>query len=41
MIKEWVDELILDWDLMDIKDSKGKFTWTNKRIGPGHIMLLD
>jgi hypothetical protein len=36
-IREWVDELILDWDLTDIKPSKGKFTWTNKRIGPGHI----
>ena len=26
------------WDLEDIKPSKGKFTWTNKRVGPGHIV---
>jgi hypothetical protein len=26
-----------DWDLVDIKHSKGKFTWFNKRIGPVHI----
>ena len=28
----------MDWDLGDIKPSKGKFTWTNKRVGPGHIV---
>ena len=28
---------MLGWDLEDIKPSLGKFTWTNKRIGPGHI----
>jgi hypothetical protein len=38
-IREWVDEIILDWDLTDIRPSKGKFTWTNKCIGPDHIML--
>jgi hypothetical protein len=27
-----------DWDLEDIKPTKGKYTWTNKRIGPGHIV---
>jgi hypothetical protein len=26
-----------DWDLLDIKPISGKYTWTNKRIGPGHI----
>jgi hypothetical protein len=35
--REWVEDLILDWDMEDIKPSKGRFTWTNKRIGPGHI----
>ena len=29
--------MILGWDLIDIKPVKGKFTWSNKRIGPGHI----
>ena len=36
-IKKIVDEIILDWDLMDIKPSTGKYTWNNKRIGPRHI----
>ena len=36
-IREIVDEIILEWDLMDIKPSSGKYTWNNKRIGPGHI----
>ena len=35
--KEWVEDIILDWELEDIKPSHGKFTWTNKRRGPGHI----
>lgn len=26
-----------DWDLLDIKPSFGKFSWSHKRIGPGHI----
>ena len=35
--REWVEDLIAEWDLEDIKPLKGKYTWTNKRIGPGHI----
>ena len=35
--REWVEDIILGWDLIDIKPVQGKFTWTNKRIGPGHI----
>ena len=35
--REWVEDIIMDWDLEDIKPNKGKFTWTNKRVGPGHI----
>eukprot|EP00253_Pinus_taeda_P029823 PITA_29823 len=26
-----------DWDLLDIPPENGKYTWSNKRIGPGHI----
>ena len=37
--REWVEDIILDWDLEDIKPSKGKFTWSNKRVGPGHISV--
>ena len=36
-IREIVDETILEWDLMDVKPSTKKYTWNNKRIGPGHI----
>ena len=35
--REWVEDIILHWDLMDIKPPSGKFTWSNKRLGPGHI----
>jgi hypothetical protein len=36
-IREWVEDIILDWELEDIKPSRGKYTWSNKRNGPGHI----
>lgn len=35
--REWVEDIIFDWDLEDIKPIRGKFTWTNKRLGPCHI----
>jgi exonuclease III len=35
--REWVEDLISAWDLMDIKPLKGLYTWTNKRVGLGHI----
>jgi hypothetical protein len=35
--REWVEDIMLDWDLEDIKPSIGKFIWENKRVGPGHI----
>ena len=35
--REWIKDIILGWDLIDIKPVKGKFTWSNKRIGPRHI----
>ena len=28
---------MLDWELEDIIPDRGKFTWSNKRIGLGHI----
>eukprot|EP00253_Pinus_taeda_P006650 PITA_06650 len=34
---EWVEDLLQDWDLLDIKPVSGMFTWSNKRIGPSHI----
>ena len=36
-IREQVDELVLDWEVSDVIPSKGKFTWTNKRLSPRHI----
>ena len=35
--REWLEDIILGWDLINIKPATGKFTWTNKRLGPGHI----
>lgn len=35
--REWAEDLMQDWDLLDIKPSSGKYSWSNKRIGPGHI----
>eukprot|EP00253_Pinus_taeda_P022216 PITA_22216 len=36
-VREWAEDLLQDWDLLDIKLITGTFTWSNKRIGPGHI----
>jgi hypothetical protein len=35
--REFVEDLMADWELEDIPPSNGKFTWSNKRVGPGHI----
>lgn len=35
--REWAKDLMQDWNLLDIKPSSGKYTWSNKRIGPSHI----
>ena len=32
-----VEDIILTWDLIDIKPSTRKYTWTNRRFGPRHI----
>ena len=32
-----MEDLISAWDLMDIKPTRGHYTWTNRRVGPGHI----
>jgi len=36
-IRDQVWEWVEDWDMIDINPSSGKYTWTNKRIGPRHI----
>lgn len=35
--REWAEDLLQDWDLLDIKPSSSKFSWSNKRVGLGHI----
>lgn len=35
---EKMEGLISSLDLYDLKPKKGKYTWTNKHIGLGHIM---
>jgi hypothetical protein len=34
--KEKLEDLINGWELVDVKPTKGKFTWSIKRIGPGY-----
>ena len=36
-ITDMVEDLIMTWNLIDIKPASGKYTWTNRRFGPGHI----
>jgi hypothetical protein len=35
--KESMGDLIFDWDLVEIKPKRWKYTWTNMRLGLGHI----
>jgi len=35
--REHLEDLILELDLFDVHPSKGKYTWSNKRLGVGHI----
>jgi hypothetical protein len=38
--KENMEDLINDWDMVDIKLVKGKYTCTNHRIMPNHIVSI-
>ena len=35
--REWDEDIILDWDLEDIKPPRGKYTWSDKITDLGHI----
>jgi exonuclease III len=35
--REWVEDIMSEWELEDVKPTKGKYTWSNKRVGSGHI----
>ena len=37
LIREKVDEIVMEWGLSDVIPAKGKYTWNNKRMGPRHI----
>jgi hypothetical protein len=32
-----VEDLTIDWDLEDVKPDRGKYTWSNKRVGSRNI----
>ena len=34
---EKLEEMIGDWSLLDNKPTKGKYTWSNRRVRRGHI----
>jgi hypothetical protein len=35
--REWVEYIMSYWELEDVKPTKGKYTLSNKMVGPGHI----
>jgi exonuclease III len=35
--REWVEDIMSEWELEDAKPTKWKYTWSNKRVGLGHI----
>ena len=34
---ERLEDFISQWALSDVKPKNGTFTWSNRRVGPGHI----
>jgi hypothetical protein len=36
--REWVEDIMAYWELEYVKPTKGKYTWSNKRVGPRHIV---
>jgi hypothetical protein len=36
-MREWVEDIMSEWELEDVKLTKGNYTWLNKRAGSGHI----
>ena len=37
-MRERMEDLIYDWDLSYVKPTKGKYTWSNKRVNPSFIV---
>lgn len=38
--RERMEELLVDWDMLDINSQKGRYAWSNMRSGPGHIAAI-
>ena len=36
-MQDMVEELIQDWNLIDLKPKKGHYTWSNNRVGAACI----
>jgi hypothetical protein len=36
--REWVEDIMSHRELEDVKPTKGKYTWSNKSVGSGHIV---
>ena len=36
-LREAVEDIMRDWDLEDIIPTQCLYTWSNRRLGPGHI----
>ena len=36
-MQEYVENLMQDWDLIDLKPKSGRFTWSNHRVGAANI----
>jgi hypothetical protein len=39
-MRERMEDLISNWDLLDVKPIEGKHTWSNKRTGFGSMQLV-
>ena len=37
-MQDYVEDLIRDWDLIDLKPKSGHFTWSNHRVGVANIL---
>jgi hypothetical protein len=38
LFKKKVEDIMANWDLIDVKPRRGKYTWLNKKVSQGHIV---
>ena len=36
-MQNWMDNFIISWELIDYNPKRGRFTWSNNRIGAANI----